>query len=157
MAETLRELKSDALDELHDKAEVLNRASTSIERLRDLANEIAVKYAEDACCYTADALKLLLASGDDGLVMLQASPDETYGNDTPLTLIERNINEWLYDDLVDEAENIHGEWVEEAEIEAEEAEDEQCRTLGCDGNPNDGEGWDGYCGNCADRLKASWE
>lgn len=26
-----------------------------------------------------------------------------------------------------------------------------CKTLGCDGDPSDGEGWDGYCGICADR------
>lgn len=29
-------------------------------------------------------------------------------------------------------------------------EPETCRTDGCDGDPSDGEGWDGYCGNCAD-------
>jgi len=29
--------------------------------------------------------------------------------------------------------------------------DNQCRTAGCAADPNDGEGWDGYCGNCADR------
>lgn len=27
-----------------------------------------------------------------------------------------------------------------------------CRTAGCSGDPNSGEGWDGYCGSCADRL-----
>lgn len=26
-----------------------------------------------------------------------------------------------------------------------------CRTETCFGEPEDGEGWDGYCGNCADR------
>jgi hypothetical protein len=30
----------------------------------------------------------------------------------------------------------------------------RCRTVGCDGDPDDGEGWDGYCGNCADRREA---
>jgi hypothetical protein len=27
-----------------------------------------------------------------------------------------------------------------------------CRTPGCDGDPDDGDGWDGFCGTCADRL-----
>ena len=26
-----------------------------------------------------------------------------------------------------------------------------CRTEGCTEDPDDGEGWDGYCGGCADR------
>ena len=151
MAQILRELKSDALDELREKADVLDRQSTSRDDLRKLAGVIADKYAADACCYTEDALKLLLASGEDGLGMLVVSPDETYDNDTPLTLIERNINEWLFNDLVDEAENIHDEWQEEAE----EEDEDKCRTLGCDGDPNSGEGWDGYCGNCADRRDAA--
>jgi hypothetical protein len=30
-----------------------------------------------------------------------------------------------------------------------------CRTPGCDGDPDDGEGWDGYCGTCADRFYAA--
>ena len=29
---------------------------------------------------------------------------------------------------------------------------DKCRTPKCDGDPNDGEGWDGFCGNCADRI-----
>jgi hypothetical protein len=28
----------------------------------------------------------------------------------------------------------------------------KCRTEGCDQDPDDGEGWDGYCGSCADKL-----
>lgn len=31
--------------------------------------------------------------------------------------------------------------------------EDQCRTEDCDGDPNDGEGWDGFCGNCADRME----
>ena len=31
-------------------------------------------------------------------------------------------------------------------------EDETCRTDGCTGYADDGEGWNGYCGNCADTL-----
>lgn len=31
-------------------------------------------------------------------------------------------------------------------------DEDRCRTEGCDEDPNDGEGFDGYCGNCADRL-----
>lgn len=27
-----------------------------------------------------------------------------------------------------------------------------CLTDDCDEDPDNGEGWDGYCGNCADRL-----
>ncbi|HIV77298.1 MAG TPA: hypothetical protein H9899_07220 [Candidatus Sphingomonas excrementigallinarum] len=38
---------------------------------------------------------------------------------------------------------------EEAGIEDEAA----CRTEGCDGDPDDGEGFDGFCGNCADRQE----
>jgi hypothetical protein len=30
-----------------------------------------------------------------------------------------------------------------------------CRTELCDGDPDNGEGWDGFCGNCADRLDES--
>lgn len=39
-------------------------------------------------------------------------------------------------------------------VTAEDAETEQdrCRTPGCDGDPNTGDSWDGYCGDCADRL-----
>jgi hypothetical protein len=35
----------------------------------------------------------------------------------------------------------------------EEEDDDACRTEECDGDPNDGEGYDGYCGNCADRQE----
>ena len=38
------------------------------------------------------------------------------------------------------------------EISLDEDEENRCRTEGCDEDPNDGEGFDGYCGNCADRL-----
>jgi hypothetical protein len=31
-------------------------------------------------------------------------------------------------------------------------EPERCRTPGCDGHPDDGDGWDGFCGACAGRL-----
>jgi hypothetical protein len=35
--------------------------------------------------------------------------------------------------------------------EAEDDDDQDsCLTDGCDGDPNDGEGFDGLCGNCAD-------
>lgn len=30
--------------------------------------------------------------------------------------------------------------------------EDKCRTEGCDGDPDDGEGEDGYCGNCADAI-----
>ena len=36
-------------------------------------------------------------------------------------------------------------------IDAIRSEHRRCKTPGCDGDPNDGEGWEGYCGNCADR------
>lgn len=39
----------------------------------------------------------------------------------------------------------------------EEIEGTTCRTEDCDGDPDDGEGWNGYCGNCADRLEAEGE
>lgn len=29
----------------------------------------------------------------------------------------------------------------------------KCRTEGCDGDPENGEGWDGFCGNCADKRE----
>lgn len=28
----------------------------------------------------------------------------------------------------------------------------RCRSGGCDGDPDTGDGWDGYCPTCADRL-----
>lgn len=34
-------------------------------------------------------------------------------------------------------------------------DEEPCATEGCDGSMDDGEGEDGYCGNCADRIYAS--
>lgn len=37
------------------------------------------------------------------------------------------------------------------ELEAEPAE-EYCSTEGCTNTLDDGEGWDGYCGSCADRI-----
>lgn len=36
----------------------------------------------------------------------------------------------------------------------EDEEPATCPTEGCEEDPNDGEGWDGYCGNCADRRYA---
>lgn len=27
---------------------------------------------------------------------------------------------------------------------------DQCRAVDCDGDPNSGDGWDGFCGTCAD-------
>src|SRR5262245_57027269 len=42
---------------------------------------------------------------------------------------------------------------EEYEADEEDDDDDEtatCRTEGCDGDPDDGEGWDGYCGDCAD-------
>lgn len=35
----------------------------------------------------------------------------------------------------------------------EHDDDAHCQTDGCDGRMNDGEGYDGYCGNCADRRE----
>lgn len=32
-------------------------------------------------------------------------------------------------------------------------DEERCLTPLCDGNTDDGEGFDGYCGNCADRRE----
>jgi len=32
-----------------------------------------------------------------------------------------------------------------------------CRTDGCDGDPDDGEGWDGFCGNCADAIQERYD
>ena len=43
-----------------------------------------------------------------------------------------------------------------AELDAFERENmskESCRTEGCDEDPDDGDGWDGFCGNCADRRE----
>ncbi|XVV02785.1 hypothetical protein ACQPW3_36375 [Actinosynnema sp. CA-248983] len=31
-------------------------------------------------------------------------------------------------------------------------EQERCRTEDCDGDPDDGAGWDGYCGGCVDQM-----
>ncbi|CAL9677544.1 hypothetical protein SUDANB95_07869 (plasmid) [Actinosynnema sp. ALI-1.44] len=36
-------------------------------------------------------------------------------------------------------------------------EDAVCRSEDCDEDPRGGEGWDGYCGNCADRIFAEEE
>ncbi len=50
-------------------------------------------------------------------------------------------------------------WHQQARATTVSADDideaDRCRTPGCDGDPNDGEGWDGFCGNCADRNYAS--
>lgn len=35
----------------------------------------------------------------------------------------------------------------------EDDEDAACRTPDCDESTDDGEGWNGYCGNCADRIE----
>lgn len=44
---------------------------------------------------------------------------------------------------------------QEADDECEGAEEPAaCRTEGCEEDPDDGEGWDGFCGNCADRRYA---
>lgn len=34
-------------------------------------------------------------------------------------------------------------------------DEDRCDTPGCDGRTDDGEGWDGYCGNCADKKQAA--
>lgn len=34
-------------------------------------------------------------------------------------------------------------------------DDLSCDTPACDGRLDDGEGYDGYCGNCADQLEAA--
>jgi hypothetical protein len=36
-----------------------------------------------------------------------------------------------------------------------EDDTETCSTDGCGASPNDGEGYDGYCGTCADRLETA--
>ncbi|BBX87983.1 hypothetical protein MAUB_58560 [Mycolicibacterium aubagnense] len=36
----------------------------------------------------------------------------------------------------------------------EDHENSQCRTEGCAEDADDGEGYDGFCGNCADREDA---
>ncbi|WP_034271096.1 hypothetical protein [Haloechinothrix halophila] len=41
-----------------------------------------------------------------------------------------------------------------ADADAADEPPARCRTAGCDGDSDDGEGWDGYCGNCADRREA---
>jgi hypothetical protein len=35
----------------------------------------------------------------------------------------------------------------------EDWDDETCDTEGCDNRIDDGEGWNGRCGDCADRLE----
>jgi hypothetical protein len=40
------------------------------------------------------------------------------------------------------------EWLEEVPTNGD---DVRCRTEGCMGDMSDGEGWDGFCGNCADQ------
>lgn len=42
-------------------------------------------------------------------------------------------------------------------INEPDEDEDRCRTEDCDGDPNDGEGFDGYCGNCADRREAAGE
>jgi hypothetical protein len=38
---------------------------------------------------------------------------------------------------------------------AVKADESRCRTEDCEEDPNDGEGWSGFCGNCADRRCAA--
>jgi len=40
---------------------------------------------------------------------------------------------------------------DESTDDAELYGESRCRTEGCEEDPNDGEGWVGWCGNCADR------
>jgi hypothetical protein len=40
------------------------------------------------------------------------------------------------------------EWLEAGQTEGH---DVRCGTDGCMGDISDGEGWDGFCGNCADQ------
>lgn len=40
-------------------------------------------------------------------------------------------------------------------VSEDEADDETCRGEDCDNSTDDGEGWDGLCGNCADRAEAA--
>ncbi len=120
MVETLNDLLHEAQNELSRRAEELDRTTTRMNRLNIIADEIAGRHAASACVYTEGALKLLLRSGDDGLGMLTAAPEDVYGGDSPLTLIARNIQEWLYNELYDHATLIISEWEEEAELAAEE-------------------------------------
>lgn len=56
------------------------------------------------------------------------------------------------DDITTSKDGEADDWgVEDVEETDEELSDPRCRTEGCDGDPDDGEGWDGYCGNCADK------
>lgn len=45
--------------------------------------------------------------------------------------------------------------IERAETDSDLYDESRCRTKGCEEDPNDGEGWDGFCGNCADRRYAA--
>lgn len=119
MALHLNDLLHEAQCDLTHEAEELNLATTGIDTLNRMADKIASRHAADACAHTESILRLLLNSGNRGLGMVTAEPEDVYGGDSPLTLIMRNIEEWLYGELYDHATLIISEW-EEA---AEEAED----------------------------------
>lgn len=50
-----------------------------------------------------------------------------------------------------EIESDIAEFVKEQRVIAGYEDDAKCRTEDCDGDPDDGDGFDGYCGNCADK------
>lgn len=115
MALHLNDLLHEARCEMTRKAEELDRATTSIDTLNRMADKIAQTHAADACAHTESMLRLLLDSGNLGLGMVTAEPEDVYGGDSPLTLIMRNIEEWLYGELYDHATLIISEWEEAAE------------------------------------------
>ncbi|WNV90287.1 hypothetical protein [Umezawaea sp. Da 62-37] len=63
---------------------------------------------------------------------------------------------WATSVQAEDAESAESYAVAEMRDEQDDDEEDEepapCRTEDCDGDPDDGEGWDGYCGNCADRL-----
>lgn len=59
--------------------------------------------------------------------------------------------EWRFDTVGDLAQ-LHAAGLEADDHPYELAE--TCRTPGCGNSLDDGEGWDGFCGTCADRLEA---
>lgn len=88
-------------------------------------------------------LKLYL---DDGQVvegLIGRDGDQRWGNDIPHLAACVEPMEAMATAL-----NEGGYW---------KPEDNGCRTEGCSGDPDDGDGWNGYCGNCADKLDGEAE
>lgn len=115
----------------------------------------------------------------DMLRKLLAYVEENTDRDTEIGLIRAKIDQYTSPDSKDQRYRdaaAQQSWVRDGECEIDDhavvsGSDEGayvmawvwasredaglCRTPGCDEDPDNGEGFDGYCGNCADKRNVS--